>query len=183
MPKSKRPAMKRAKKSMAKSKVRKAKKNMDTFFLRAKSVFTQRPAQGTTVANYIAGGTALYSGNLLDNAEFRLYAGLYDRFRINRCYVTATPKANVFSSAEAQADGLLNLVGDGLIHTVIDRDGPPPMNVARLTRYPSYKAISLLKKWTRRYDVKYPTSVWLDCQDLPGAGCRAGIAAPQCSRP
>lgn len=161
----KKPSLKKAKRVVAKSKVRRAKKGMDTFFLRAKANYVITPSQGVTVANYVYGTTQLLGGNLFENAEFQFYRLQYDKFRVNTVRLKWTPKANVLDQARAQNDSAFTLSGDGMIHTVIDRDGVAPSSTALLSRYPSYKQFSVMKKWKRQYTVTYPTGVWIDCQD------------------
>jgi len=171
--KSKKVTLRVAKKVVRRMHKKKAKKNMDTFFFKSKVTASVLPNQGTTVANYIynvftldpqnQGGAAAY----ITNAEFNLYRGMYDKFRVNSVKVTFTPKANVLDQSTAQNDGALNLTGDGMIHHCIDRDGFAPSNVARVSRYPSYRKTSVLKKFSRSYSIRYPTGVWLDC-DSPG---------------
>ena len=165
--------MKQAQAMVTKQRKAKAKKNMDTFFFKSKVTASVLPNQGVAVANYIynvftldpnnASGSAAY----ITNAEFNLYRGMYDKFRVNSVKVTFTPKANVLDQSTAQNDGALNLTGDGMIHHCIDRDGFAPSNVARVSRYPSYRKTSVLKKFSRTYSVKYPMGIWLDC-DSPG---------------
>lgn len=167
------PTMKKAKKMVTKLHKKKARKGMDTFFLRAKEVSTILPGQGATVANYIywactldptvLGGIGSFN-TFLNNAEFNLYRQIYDKFRINSVHVRVIPKANVLDQAHAQLDSSYNTTGDGCIHTCIDRDGVAPSNIAAISRYTSYKKYSVLKPWSRTYSVKYPMGVWLDCQ-------------------
>jgi len=167
---SRKPSMRKAKKMVTKSHKARAKKNMDTFFLKAKSLYNVTPKQGVSVANYVYGTAPLVQGgSLTSNAEFNLYRLQYDRYRVNSVSVKWIPKANVFDQANAQQDAIYNATGDGAIHTCIDRDGPAPSSTAAISRYPSYKKMSIMKTWTRTYAVKYPTGVWLDCQDPVGA--------------
>lgn len=142
----------------------KAKKNMDTFFLKATSVNTIVPTQGVSVANYVYGGVSLLGGNLLANAEFNFYRLQYDKYRVNSVTVKWVPKANVLDQTVAQNDNF-NTTGDGKIHTCVDRDGNGPSSVALMSRYPSYRQYSIMKQWKRTYGITYPTGVWLDCQD------------------
>lgn len=166
---SKRPSMRKAKRMVTKLHKSKAKKNMDTFFLKCKTELNVVPTQGATVANYVYGLAPLLSGgNLLNNAEFNLYRIQYDKYRVNSITAKWIPKANVLDQANGQADGSYNLTGDGAIHTVIDRDGVAPSSTAALSRYPSYKKFSIMKKWSRSYSIKYPMGIWLDCQDPVG---------------
>lgn len=163
--KSKKTSMKTAKRMVTKLHKAKAKKNMDTFFLRAKVTAAVIPKQGVTVANYLYNTTQLLSGNLQTSSEFNFYRLQYDKFRVNAVRVIYTPKANVLSQADANNDADFNVVGDGMIHTCIDRDGIAPSSVSAISRYPSYKAFSIMKKWRRQYSIRYPRGVWLDCQD------------------
>lgn len=168
----KKPSMAKAKKMVTKNNKAKAKKNMDTFFFKSKveATITPRQALAPGVSNYIynaftldpTGPNAAY----MSNAEFNLYRGMFDKFRVNSVRVTFIPKANVLDQGVAQNDGLLNVTGDGKIHHCIDRDSVGPSNIARMARYPSYRNTSVLKKFTRSYSVKYPMGVWLDC-DAP----------------
>ena len=163
------PTVRRAKKIVTKLRKKMAKKNLDTFFLKVKTTGMLAPVQGAAVSNYLSFFVPLLSNisgaiGVDKNAEFKLYQTLYDRVRINSVKVMLTPKANVFSQDAAQNDAALTLTGDGMLHSVIDRDGPPPGNIATLSRYPSYRKQSLMKKMTRMYSIKYPTGVWLDAQ-------------------
>lgn len=169
----KKPSIKRAKRVVAKYKTKRAKKGMDTFFLRAKANYEVVPSQGVTVANYVYGTTQLLAGNLFENAEFQFYKLQYDKYRVNSVRVKYTPKANVLDQVNAQGDNSFTLTGDGMFHTVIDRDGPAVSSIALLSRYPSYKAYSLNKSWSRMYSVKYPTGIWIDCQDPTMANSQA----------
>lgn len=170
--KSKKPSMAKAKGMVTKQRKAKAKKNMDTFFFKSKVTAQITPLQGVAVANYIFNAFTLDPNNnsntaaYINNAEFNLYRGMYDKFRVNSVKVTFTPKANVLDQNVAQQDATLNLTGDGMVHHCIDRDGLAPSNVARISRYPSYRKTSVLKKFSRVYSVKYPTGVWIDC-DAP----------------
>lgn len=161
--------MAKAKRSLAKSKKSKAKKNLDTFYLKAKVTALVTPSQGVSTSNYIYGTYHLMNETstvaCTNIQEFVLYKNLYDRVRINSVKVTVTPKANYLALNSAQNDGYTQS-GDGMIHTVIDRDGPAAGNKARMTRYPSYRKYSVLKTWSRSYSVKYPQGVWLDCQNI-----------------
>lgn len=169
---SKKPSMAKAKKMVTKQRKAKAKKNMDTFFFKSKVTSLITPIQGVAVANYIYNVFTLdptagpFTAAYINNAEFNLYRGLYDKFRVNSVKVTFVPKANVLDQATGQNDGALNLTGDGMVHHCVDRDSVAPSNVARISRYPSYRKTSVLKKFSRVYSVKYPTGIWIDC-DAP----------------
>lgn len=169
------PTMKKAQAMVTNNRKKKAKKNMDTFFLKTKVVQTITPIQGATVSNYVYFSESLapspainpYPGAYTQNAEFLLYKLQYDKFRVNSVKITVTPKANVLDQAVAQNDGNFNVTGDGLIHTCLDRDSNAPSSKAVISRYPSYKKYSVLKPFSRSYSIKYPMGVWLDCQS-PG---------------
>jgi len=163
------PSMAKAKKMVTKQRKQKAKRNMDTFFLKTTNTVTITPSQGTTVSNYIYRvftldpadtATSLFT----QNAEYNLFRLQYDKFRVNSVKVIVVPKANVLDQTHAQDDTNLNTGGDGLVHTCIDRDGPAPSSTAVISRYPSYRKYSVLKPFTRSYSIKYPMGVWLDCQ-------------------
>jgi len=160
----KRPSMAKAKRMVTKSHKAKAKKNMDTFFLKAKSQYNVVPQQGVSVANYVYGVAPLLGSQLLGNAEFNLYRIQYDKYRVNSVTAKWIPKANVLDQANAQGDGTFNVTGDGAIHTCVDRDGLAPSSTAAISRYASYKKMSIMKTWTRTYSIKYPVGIWLDCQ-------------------
>jgi len=167
--KTRKPKLKAAKKLVQKIHKLKARKNMDTFFFKSKVTAVITPSQGNVVANYIynsfslnpAGSGAAY----VNNSEFQLYRSMYDKFRVNSVRVTFTPKANVLDQTNNNNDTSLNTTGDGMVHHVIDRDSVAPSNIARLTRYPSYRKNSVLKKFSRSYSVKYPMGVWIDCDN------------------
>lgn len=161
----KKPSVSKAKKVVTKVHKRRAAKNMDTFFLKAKTVMNVVPAQGVTVANYSYGLAQLLGGNLLTNSEFNFYALQYDRFRVNSVTIKWTPKANVLDQASGQDDTKYNVTGDGMIHTCIDRDAQAPSSIAAISRYPSYRKFSIMKKWSRTYKAVYPLGTWLDCQN------------------
>lgn len=148
----------------------KAKKNMDNFFFQARTVCMLTPQQGVAVSNFLSWFPRLTDPGsavgVTQNAEFNLYRTMYDKVRINSIQVTITPKANVLDQTAAQQDGSYTLDGQGVVHTVIDRDSQPPASISRLSRYPSYQKYSVMKKFTRKYSVKYPTGVWLDCQNI-----------------
>lgn len=162
--------MKSAKRMVAKVKKAKAKKNMDTYFLRAKFNLISTAVQGATVNNYVYAFFPLMNAtNTIDatqNTEFKLFQTLYDQVRINSVTIKVVPKANVLSQLEAQKDSEVVAVGDGLIHTAIDRDGSTPWNVGALQKYSSYKAYNLKRPFTKTYGIKWPPGVWLDCQNI-----------------
>lgn len=168
--KSKKMNYSKAKKVVAKANRSKAKKNMDTFALKLRVQTSATPKQGTVVSNYMYLFWSLITATSVVGVtqlpEFILYRNLYDRVRINSMKLTFTPKANVLDQANAQNDGALTVNGDGMAHTVIDRDGAAPSNIARLSRVASYQKYSVLKKFSRAYSIKYPTGVWLDCQNI-----------------
>lgn len=169
---SSKPSMAKAKRMVTKQHKAKAKKNMDTYFLKTKNTVTVTPSQGVAVSNYFyqaytldpgnTGGTALY----LQNAEFLLWKLQYDKFRVNSVKITVVPKANVLDQATHGSDSVLNSSGDGLVHTAIDRDGLAPSSKAIITRYPSYRKYSVLKPFSRSYAIKYPTGIWADCDNI-----------------
>lgn len=165
--------MKKAQRVVGKVRKSKAKRNMDTFFLQVKNTGIITPTQGVAVSNYVYNAwsldpTAPSSGmSHLTNTEFILYQSMYDKYRINSVTVTVTPKANVFDAGQAQNDAAYTLTGDGMVHTCIDRDGIAPSNIYAISRYPSYRKFSALKKFSRKYAIRYPTGVWIDCQ-TPG---------------
>lgn len=185
-PRTSKPSLRKAKQMVTKNRKAKAKKNMDTFFLRAKVQSTLIPAQGALVANYLYQHFSLMDSALPTGItqipEFNLYRVQYDKVRINSIHVVVTPKANVLDVATAQNDGAYNLTGDGMVHTCIDRDNAAPSNIAAIERYPSYKAYSQRKKFSRQYSIRWPTGVWLDCQNiyqdqtlLNRLGCFGGV--------
>jgi len=157
---------------VTKNRKQKAKKNMDTFFLKTKTLLTLTPAQGVTVSNYIYGGFVMnpVSGTnfFTNNAEFNLYALQYDKFRVNSVTLIVRPKASVLDQTNAQNDANFTLTGDGMIHTCIDRDGLAPSSIAVISRYPSYKKYRVDQKFSRTYSIKYPTGIWLDTDNPAG---------------
>lgn len=167
------PTMKKAQAMVTKKHNKQRKTNSDTHFLRAVSMTNLVPGQGFSVANYIycyfsldpSNGASLFT----NNADFQLYKQLYDRFRINRVTVKLTPKANVLDATLAQSDTAYNLIGDGKIHTCLDRDGIAPASKSAISRYSSYKAYSVLKPMVRSYSVSYPKNLWLDTNDINGS--------------
>jgi len=163
--------LKKAKKMITKLHKTKAKKNMDTFFLKCKTTALLTPTQGVATSNYYYGWYPLLQATgtgIGTNSEFNLYRLQYDKVRVNSVKITITPKANVFDQGNAQNDTSYTLTGDGAIHTAIDRDGPAPSSTAAISRYPSYRKYSVMKKFSRSFSVKYPTGVWLDCQNVFG---------------
>lgn len=163
------PSLKKAAAVVSKNRVKKAKQNMDTFFLKTKTLLTLTPAQGVSVSNYIYGGFVMNPGAgtnfYTNNAEFNLYKLQYDKFRVNSVKLIVRPKANVLDQTNAQNDSNFTLTGDGMIHTCIDRDGLAPSSISVISRYPSYKKYRVDKPFSRSYAIKYPTGVWLDCDD------------------
>lgn len=186
MPKS---TLAKAKRVLGKQMVKKAKKNMDTHFLRCKTNLYLQPIQGALAGNYIYAFFPLYTTgtqttyDVRKNPDFIVQSKMYDRFRINRINVKVTPKANVFDQYYAQADGALNLVGTGMIHSAIDRDGSVPVDINAFKKYSSYKQYSLLNKFSRSYSVRWPRGMWLDCDEFISSdtqitrsiGCSGGI--------
>lgn len=162
--KTSKPTLRKAKRVVAKAHKKAAKKNLDTFFLKAKSLYTMVPTQGVTVANYVYQGAQLLP-QLTANAEFQLYRIQYDRFRVNKVTMRVVPKAPNLDAVLAQSDAEVTVSGDGCIHTCIDRDGIAPSSIAAISRYPSYKKYSVLKPFSRSYSITWPTGIWLDCQD------------------
>ena len=164
------PTMRKAKAMVSKQHKKMAKRNMDTFALTCRASGTITPSQGVTVSNYVSWWVPLLSTatnvSVSNIAEFNLYRTMYDRVRINSVRINVVPKANVLDQRQAQNDALVNASGDGLIHTVVDRDDQPPGSISRLMRYPSYKRFSVLRKFSRSYSVTYPKGIWLDCQDI-----------------
>lgn len=187
MPKS---TLAKAKRVLGKQMVNKAKKNMDTHFVRCKQNVSISPIQGGTVANYISAFFPLYTTgsqyvyDVRKITDFIVNTKLYDRFRINRVTVKFTPKANVLDQFYAQADGALELSGTGMMHTAIDRDGSVPVAIDAFRKYSSYKQFSLLKPFTRSYSVRWPRGMWLDCDEFISSdtqvtrtiGCSGGIS-------
>lgn len=175
------------KRSEARQKKAKAKKNMDTYFLKTRMTGSIVPSQGVAVSNYtsnffqLLNGTSQYS--VTKFTEFLLFAGIYDQCRINRMRVKVYPKANMLTQVEAQNEGALNVSGDGKVHTCVLRDPSGySANVTRIQRQPSYKPYSVLKPFTRTYGVTYPKGVWLNCQKiyedetlLDRLGCYGGV--------
>lgn len=165
----KKPTMAKAKRMVTKQRKVKAKKNMDTYFLKTKTLSNVVPIQAILpgVSNYVYLAYNLdptsSSAQYLSNAEFNLWRLQYDKFRVNTVRIHVKPKANVFDQANAQNDASLNVTGDGLIHTAVDRDSNAPNSIALMSRYPSYKAYSVMKPFTRSYSVKYAPGIWIDC--------------------
>lgn len=164
-------ALRKAKKVLANRKVKMAKKNMDTFFLRAKVTGNILPSQGVTVSNYISSYWKLLDPTsavgVTNNSEFGMYCSIYDRVRVNSLRVRIVPKANMLDMGQAQNDTTYNVTGDGKVHTAIFREGDGfSGNVARFSRQPSYKAYSVLKPIVRSYKITYPKGVWLDAQNI-----------------
>lgn len=176
----------KVKRSMAKTKKSKAKKNMDTFFFQAKTAATLIPKQGVSVANYVYQQIALMDSasaiGVTQIPEFVLYKNLYDQVRINSVTVKLIPKANVLDMFNAQQEDIMNVSGSGVYYHAIDRDGLAPSNVASILRYPSVRKTSVLKPSTRTYKVTWPSGMWLDCgqiytdqENLRRQGCFGGI--------
>lgn len=145
----------------------KAAKNQDTFSLICRTTATSTPVQGGLVSNYVYIASQLINTSsgtsVLNNAEYKLFNTIYDQVRINKVVCKIKPKANLLSQDQAQNDNLNN-VGDGIVHTVIDRNSIPAADSELFKKYSSYKKYSVLKPFTRSYSVKYPDSVWLDCR-------------------
>lgn len=166
----KKPSLRKAKQVVGKAHKRAAKKNMDTFYLKAKVNATLIPTQGLKVANYFYRHFPLFDStdplNVTQIPEFNLYRIQYDKVRVNRVTIKVTPKANVLDQVAAQNDGAVNVSGSGMVYHAIDRDGPAPSNIAAIERYPSMRKTSVLKPFTRSYSITYDKMVWLDCQGI-----------------
>lgn len=161
------PSYKKARRVVGKANAAKRRKNMDTFATSMRVQALLVPQQGVTVSNYFYTTANLVNPSstigVTQTSEFQLYQQMYDQVRINSVRIKVTPKANMLTQAEAQNDSLLNNSGDGLVHTVIDRDssGINP-NIAAWKRYPSYRSYSVFKPFSRYYSITYPKGVWLD---------------------
>jgi len=160
----------KAKRVVGKAHKRAAKTNKDTFFLKAKVSAVLTPGQGSVVSNYIYRHFPLMDPtgptSISQIPEFNLYRIQYDQVRINRVTIVVTPKANVLDQGVAQADGVLQVAGNGMIYSAIDRDGPAPSNPTAIERYPSMRKHSVLKKIKRSYSIKWNGADWLDCQNI-----------------
>jgi len=180
----------KAKRVVAKAQAKKRNQNLDTYFMRVKFTGIVIPKQGTTVTNYLSYFQPLCCSTQANGFDWRQSADYttmkyqYDQVRVNRMKVVFTPKANVLDASNAQNDANLTLIGDGMIHTAIDRDSPTPQSITALSRYASYHRYSLLKKWTRSYKISWPKGQWLDCgsefadvQLLRQLGAEGGIGA------
>jgi len=177
---------------VGKMKAKKARKGMDTFFQRCRTEATITPIQALVtpgLTNYVYNYWSLVgtgANTLYDNAQFQQNALIYDKYRVNRVKVTFTPKANVLDALNAQNDGVATLTGSGVVHTCLDRDGAGPSSIAQMIQRSSYRKYSLLKKFSRSYDIKYPVNTWFDCtgdrfgptnqsQIVQTLGCNGGI--------
>jgi len=155
----------KAKGVVAKAKRTAGKSNKDTFSLKCRTEATILPQQGVSVSNYVYTTIPLFAQasdvGFYKNAQFQLYKKLYDQYRVNSVTMKIVPKANMLSQDMAQRDADFTTSGTGLVHSVIDRDGPASMNVQTLVRYPSYRKHSVMKPFSRTYGIKWPTEVWL----------------------
>jgi len=166
------PSMKKAKAMVTKQRKQKAKKQMDTFYLKTKTLNNVSFTQAITTSNYFYWSSTMdptgTGAAYLNNAEFQLYRQLYDKFRVNSVKVSVRPKANFLALDQAQNDAAFTLSGDGRVHTCVDRDGVAPSSKDLISRYTSYKSYNVLKPFSRTYSIKYPMGVWLDCQTPAG---------------
>lgn len=164
------PSYNKAKRVVAKAQKKNKSRNTDTLSMICRSEFLITPTQGGTVANYISQYFPILpdSGNdfpsLYTNKDFVMYRSMYDRFRVNSMLCQFTPRPNVLDQALAQGDAATTHLGDNLLHSCIDRDSRGPTNIGTMAQYSSYQKHSILKKQARKYTVKYPPSMWLDCQ-------------------
>lgn len=169
-PAARKPTMAKAKRMVTKERKVKAKRNMDTFFLRAKWSAVITPQQGGTVANYVYFNPSLVNAtdvlSVTANAEFNLYKAQYDKVRINSMTVIVRPRGNVLDQVLAQDDAKINGTGNNTVMSCVDRDGKVPTNLGRIIRYPSVRKHTALQTFKRTYSVRYPTGVWLDCQNI-----------------
>lgn len=151
-------------KQKSKSDKKKAKVNLDTKSVVCTTNLVFNATQGALVSNYVYAGIPFAFNNpnsLGYNMLYNFYKDQYQRVRINKMVVKVTPKANVLDQGNAQLDSNFNLSGDGLVHTVIDRDSIGPSNISTLMKYPSYKPFSVMKPFTREYKCLWPKGVWL----------------------
>lgn len=151
-----------------------AKKNLDTKFVQCVVEGSITPKQGVFVSNYLYGFVPLLDADpnygVMSTDKFKVHQTLYDRVRINSMRIILTPKANTFDASQAQNDANLTLSGNGMIYSVIDRDGPGPWLTSGTAgdmpklyeQYPSCVTKSLLKKLVRTYGTKWPKNMWLD---------------------
>jgi len=109
------------------------------------------------------------------NQEFLIQSKLYDEFKVSSMKVTYTPYQTFNASIQPGS------ITDGLIYTVIDRDGRTPINAGnmqlpqKLMSYDSCKAFHFTKKWSRTVPVK---TFWTDCSN-PVFSNLAGGASSQ----
>lgn len=167
--KSKKVSYAKAKRTMEKVNKKKKAKNMDTFSLTVKTSALMVPVQGVTVSNYVYTtvplmNSTLYTG-VTQNSEFILYRNMYDQVRINSVMVKVTPKANVLDQVYSQ-DNSLTTTGDGLFHTIIDRDAPGATSIQAWSKYPSYRKFNQKKSFSRKYNISWPKGIWLDTANL-----------------
>lgn len=179
----------KVKRAMAKKTKLKAKKNMDTKFVKVVWNGLLSPQQGpvgSSLTNYISAFCPLLAtssteagvGDVTKQNAYQIHALQYDKVRINSVKLTITPKANVLNMNTAQNEGSYNVSGDNRFHWVIDRDGIAPLSPNEVTpkllaQYPSYKNYSAMKKASRTYSIKYPRGYWLDTANPFGTGSGA----------
>lgn len=169
--KTRKPTLRKAKAVVRRAKRVAKKSNSDTFAATITTNVALVPTQGVSVANYLYTCFNLFDTNAPSWSvgvlpEFKMYCNMYDRVRINGIRIRATPKANVFGQDAAQNDASLNLTGDNMIHTAIDRTGAAPGNIKQIAKYPSYRQYNQRKPFTRYYGVKYPRGVWFQTTSL-----------------
>lgn len=128
---------------------------------------TIKPSQGLTVTNYIKYFVSPYSPissySLSNLAEWRLWAAMYDRFRVTKVHFTIKPRIDNINQM-AVTGSASNQTNDssGVYYVTWDRDGPAPSNVTQLKRYRSTRFYSQTKGCSHSYSVRWPKGFWLD---------------------
>lgn len=155
--------MKTTKTARKSSKSKAVKQGADTFRKTFSISTALNPSQGLSVTNYLKYFFSPYNPNgsvlLRDQAEFRAWANMYDRYRIDGVSIRIIPRVN---SVTQTTMGSSYNNSSGVYFITMDRDSVAPSSIVALKRYKSTRVVSQIKGAKASYRVKWPKSFWLD---------------------
>lgn len=154
-------------------------KGQDMIVRKFTTAYAMAPVQGVTVTNYLklffSPWNATSNSLIRDNTEFRLWANLYDRYRISQVKVRVIPRVDSINQQTVTAHGQQEANDSaGVYYVVYDRDSIAPSNITALNRYRSKKCIKQTKGFTGVYNCRWPNRFWLDTT----ADINPGTASP-----
>jgi len=139
---------------------------------------TMKPTQTVLAGtNYLKYFFALWNPNSSSGVasipEFRMWAGMYDRFRVTGVKIRVTPRIDSINqmAVTASASNTAN-DGAGVYYVVKDRDSSAPSSIPQIRRYKNTRVYKETKPCTASYNIKFPKGFWLDTNAdyAPGSG-------------